>query len=219
MKELPISRILPACPFPNLAWYKVALSEGEVVLDTHENYVKQTDRNRIFIADAHGAKFITLPVHRRNANSRSISDVVFTEAMIPRFIMRHFRTAYSSAPFFEHFEGELMEFFEKFGTPGKSLLEFNLASFKWVEQMIGLKREGGIVESSKYTEPVKMAKGDFRKKGALTTKVWSYKKYAQIFEDRNGFIEGRSVLDAMFHEPNEVKNWCLETYLRTLKNE
>ena len=64
-----------------------------------------------------------------------------------------------------------------------------------------------------------MAEGDFRKKGALTTKVWSYKKYAQIFEDRNGFIEGRSVLDAMFHEPNEVKNWCLETYLRTLKNE
>ena len=60
--------------------------------------------------------------------------------------MRHFTTAYSSAPFFEHFEHELMEFFEKFGKPGKSLLEFNLASFKWVEQMIGLKRDGGFVK-------------------------------------------------------------------------
>ena len=196
MKELPIRRILPTCPFPNLAWYKVALSEGEVILDTQENYVKQTDRNRIFIADAHGAKFITLPVHRRNANSRSIRDVVFSEDMIPRVIMRHFTTAYSSAPFFEHFEHELMEFFEKFGKPGKSLLKFNLASFKWVEQMIGLKRDGGFVKNSKNTEPVKMVEGDFRKKGALTTKVWSYKKYAQIFEDRNGFIEGRSRKDS-----------------------
>ena len=217
MEGLPDRRILPACPFPNLAWYKIALSEGEVVLDTHENYVKQTDRNRIFIADAHGAKFITLPVHRRNADSRSMSDVVFTEAMNPKVIMRHITTAYSSAPFFEHFELELMAFFEEFGTPGKSLLKFNLASLKWVEQMTELKRKGGLVEQSKYTEPDEMSEGDFRTKGALSNQVWSYKRYAQIFEDRNGFIEGRSVLDAMFHEPNEVKNWCLETYLRTLK--
>jgi len=218
MEELPVRRILPACPFPNLAWYKVALSEGEVVLDTHENYVKQTDRNRIFIADAHGAQFITLPVHRRNADSRSMKDIVFTEEMIPKIIMRHITTAYSSAPFFEHFEHELMAFFEEFGAPGKSLLEFNLASLKWVEQMTELKRGVGWVEQSQYTESTEMSAGDFRKKGALSNKVWSYKRYAQIFEDRNGFIEGRSVLDAMFHEPNEVKNWCLETYLRTLKN-
>jgi hypothetical protein len=146
-----------------------------------------------------------------------MSDVVFTEAMIPKVIMRHITTAYSSAPFFEHFERELMAFFEEFGTPGKSLLEFNLASLKWIEQMTDLKRAGGMVERSKYTEPLEMFEGDFRKKGALSNQVWSYKRYAQIFEDRNGFIEGRSVLDAMFHEPNEVKNWCLETYLRTLK--
>ncbi len=119
MKKLPVRRILPACPFPNLAWYKIALSEGEVLIDTHENYVKQTDRNRIFIADAHGAKFITLPVHRLNADRRSMSDVVFTEAMIPKVIMRHITTAYSSAPFVEHFERELMALFEEFGTSGK----------------------------------------------------------------------------------------------------
>ena len=81
-----------------------------------------------------------------------------------------------------------MEFFEKFGKPGKSLLEFNLASFKWVEQMIGLKRDGGFVKILNIHIQIrfKMVEGDFRKKGALTTKVWSYKKYAQIFEDRNG---------------------------------
>ena len=118
MRELPARRILPACPFPNLAWYKVALSDGEVTLDIHENYVKQTERNRIFISDAHGATFITLPVHRRNADSRSMSDVVFTQEVNPTVIMRHIKTAYSSAPFFEHFERELMAFFEEFAKPG-----------------------------------------------------------------------------------------------------
>lgn len=217
MIELPVRRILPACPFPNLAWYKVALSKGEVTLDIHENYVKQTERNRIFISDANGAKYITLPVHRSNADSRSMSDIVFTQEMNPKVIMRHIKTAYSSAPFFEHFENELFVFLKEFAEPGKSLLAFNLGSLKWVETMIDLKRESGFFERSNYTEPVEFVDGDFRKKGALSNEIWAYKKYAQIFEDRNGFIEGRSVLDAMFHEPNEVKSWCLETYLRTLK--
>ena len=217
MSELPARRLLPTCPFPNLAWYKVALSDGEVTLDIRENYVKQTERNRIFIADAHGATFITLPVHRRHADSRSISDVVFTQEMNPKVMMRHITTAYSSAPFFEHFKLELMAFFEEFAKPGKSLLEFNLGSLKCIQKMIYLKRKGGFIEQPSYTKPSDIAEGDFRKKGALSNEVWSYKRYAQIFEDRNGFIDGRSVLDAMFHEPNEVKNLCLETYLRTLK--
>ena len=217
MKDLPVKRILPTCPFPNLAWYKVALFKGEVTIDIHENYVKQTERNRIYICDAYGATFITLPVHRRHANSRSISDVVFTQEMNPKVMMRHITTAYSSTPFYKHFESDLIEFFEEFAKPGKSLLAFNLGSLKCVEKMINLKRKEGFFEQPSYTEPSDIAEGDFRKKGALSNEVWSYKRYAQIFEDRNGFIDGRSVLDAIFHEPNEVKNLCLETYLRTLK--
>ena len=217
MNELPARRLLPACPFPNLAWYKVAISEGEVILDHRENYVKQTDRNRIFISDANGRKFISLPVHRRNATGRNMSDIVFTQEVNHIVIMRQIRTAYSSAPFFEHFELELFDFLKKFAKPGNSLLEFNLASLSWIEQMIGLTREVGFMESLNYTETAELSEGDFRRKSAFSNEVWSFKRYAQIFEDRNGFIEGRSVLDAMFHEPNEVKNWCLETYLRTLK--
>ena len=218
MMELPDVVILPSCPFPSLSWYRASLSEGEVFLDIHENYVKQTERNRIFISDAQGAKFITLPVYRRNLDSRAVSDIVFTEAMNPKVMMKHISTAYKSAPFFEHFEDELREFFEKHGLPGKSLLEFNIASLQWVQEMIGLGKVDGLTKTSSFLSLNNIYGGDYRVKGALSNEVWSFKKYPQTFEDRNGFIDNLSVLDALFHDPNEVENWCLETYIRGQKN-
>ena len=48
---------------------------------------------------------------------------------------------------------------------------------------------------------------DFRIKSKLTSNIWQYKSYPQVFEDRNGFIGGRSILDAIFHGGPEAKRW------------
>ena len=47
---------------------------------------------------------------------------------------------------------------------------------------------------------------DFRIKSKLTSNIWQYKSYPQVFEDRNGFIGGRSILDAIFHGGPEQKD-------------
>ena len=201
--------VLPSCPFPPLSWYNLAYcSEAPAVIDINENYVKQSIRNRILLANSSGVWDFTLPVHRRNAESRLIKDVIFTDQMDPIFLLKNIRTAYSSSPYYEHFENSLSELFKTEGVPGNSLLDFNLATISWIEGELGV---SSINTSSSYIEK---SENDFRVKNALTNEKWSYKAYSQVFEDRNGFIEGRSILDAILHGGPEVKRWWTDVSLR-----
>ena len=194
--------ILPSCPFPPISWYHLAYQEdSNALIEVHENYVKQSIRNRILLANSQGYWDLTLPVHRKNAESRLIEDIVFTNQMDPVFLMKNIKTAYGSAPFYEHFENTLLDLFNSMGNPGQSLLYFNLATIKWVESELGLQH---IERSKSYSTQIE---NDYRKKGLLISNKWGYMPYPQVFEDRNGFIAGRSILDAIFHGGPEVKRW------------
>ena len=129
--------------------------------------------------------------------------------MDPKFLIKNIKTAYGSAPFYEHFEETLTELFEEYGNPGQSLLAFNLATIKWVEEELGI---GKIQKSKEYIES---SVNDYRKKGLLISEKWGYTPYPQVFEDRNGFIAGRSILDAIFHGGPEAKRWWTDVSLHS----
>ncbi len=164
----------------------------------------------MFLANSHGVWDCSLPVHRRKADSRLIEDIVFTSQMNPMFLMKSIKTAYGSSPFYEHFEEGLGELFNKYGNPRQSLLEFNLQTIRWVEEELGIK---SIKISSKYVNCDDEI--DFRIKSKLTCNKWKYKPYPQVFEDRNGFIDGRSILDAIFHGGAEAKRWWTSVSLQS----
>ena len=199
---------IPCCPFPPLSWYHLAYCKGAVI-DIHENFVKQSIRNRILLVNSQGTWDLTLPVHRRNADSRLIKDIVFTDQMDPNFLVKNIKTAYGSAPFYEHFEETLIKLFEDYGNPGQSLLAFNIATIKWVEEELGIE---GVVKSESYIDS---EENDYRKKGLLLSDKWGYTPYPQVFEDRNGFIAGRSILDAIFHGGPEAKRWWTDVSLQS----
>ena len=201
--------ILPACPFPPLSWYHLAYRQGSSAqIEVHDNYIKQSLRNRILLANSTGTWDLTLPVHRRNAESRLIKDIVFTDQMNPLFILKNITTAYGSAPFYIHFEESLTELLNRYGNPGDSLLEFNIATIRWVESELGLSQ---TPTSTTFNKDYDL---DFRPKTSLTSNEWVYKPYPQVFEDRNGFISGRSILDAIFHGGPEAKRWWASVSLR-----
>ena len=136
-----------------------------------------------------------------------MKDIVLTDQMYPVFLLKNIRTAYSSSPYFEHFEDSLTELFETKGNPGQSLLDFNLATIKWLENELGI---ASINTSETY---LNTSEKDYRAKTALTNSNWHHAPYPQVFEDRNGFIAGRSILDAIFHGGPEVKRWWRDVSL------
>tara|TARA_Y100000589_G_scaffold331801_1_gene387120 strand:+ start:7432 stop:7860 length:429 start_codon:yes stop_codon:yes gene_type:complete len=141
-----------------------------------------------------------------------MKDIIFTDQMDPKFLLKNIKTAYSSSPFYEHFEESLSELFNTNGKPKQSLLEFNLASIKWVENELGI---SNITISTSYMEK---SDNDYRNKQALISSNWNYPSYPQVFEDRNGFISGRSILDAIFHVGPEAKKWWTDVSLNPQQN-
>ena len=209
--------VLPACPFPSLAWCQIAYNTDapsqDIVVDIHEHFVKQTMRNRMLLSNAQGEMMVTLPVHRRTASSRALSDIRFTEDISPTILMRHLRTGYGATPYFEHFEHSLIQFFETYAKPGLPLLDFNLGSLRWLEDEFELKSVASSSNFMRHSD-LEHPSNDFRTKESFTRENWTFDRYPQVFEDRNDFIGGCSVLDGIFHGGPEVKNWWMKKVTR-----
>lgn len=183
--------LLPAATFPPLVWFRLAKQEGAQVC-IHENYVKQSLRNRIALVDTQGATHLTLPVHRRSATTRSVQDVLFTDAANPDLLLKSLRTNCGSAPFFEHYFPEVEDWAHTYLQPGLPWLEAALASSRWACNALSWTHPEA---SQSYDDGATW--DDWRPKSRWANLTES--RYPQVFEDRLGFVAGRSILDVLFH--------------------
>ena len=188
---MPKAPLLPAATFPPLIWFHLARREGAHVCG-HENYVKQSLRNRVALVNPQGATTVTLPVHRRGAFTRSVQDIVFTDAVHPELLLKVLRTNYGRAPFFEHYFPEIENWSHCYLKSGQSWLDAALASTTLASNWLG-QAHPALTPSYLEAEP----HSDWRLKAR-----WlgvSSAPYPQVFEDRLGFVGGRSILDVVFH--------------------
>ncbi|MEM1259421.1 MAG: WbqC family protein [Bacteroidota bacterium] len=188
--------------FPNIATLSVVVQE-EVIWEIHDNFQKQTYRNRYHICTDQGLHKLSIPIkHSGGENGRQKYKDVRIESSY-RWQLQHWRTlqtAYRTSPFFEFYEDELAPLFER---PFKFLLDFN---WKSIDFLIGaLQIELHSQRNSSYEKDFQKG-GDYRflvnsKKGVPFT----FEPYNQVFGDRHGFISNTSTLDLLFNEgPNTM---------------
>ena len=183
--------ILPAALFPPAAWFEVARKPDSLVCQ-HEHYVKQSLRNRIALVQSQGPCFVTVPVHRRGASSRSLRDILFTDKVDPGVLLKPLCTNCGRAPFFEHYMDDVERWSFDHLQPGRSWLDAALASTTLASNWLG-QAHPALTPSYLEAEP----HADWRLKAR-----WlgiSSAPYPQVFEDRLGFVGGRSILDVVFH--------------------
>lgn len=183
--------LLPAATFPPLAWFHLA-QHPQARVCVHEHYIKQSVRNRIALVNSQGPASVTLPVSRRTAPSRGVQHLFFTEKTNPNLILKALRTNCGSAPFFEHYYPDVEEWAHSYALPGHSWLEAALASTQWVCAAVGWSHPES---TSAYHDGTSW--DDWRPKSRW--KTLSTPRYPQVFEDRLGFVPGRSILDVLFH--------------------
>lgn len=183
--------LLPVATFPPLMWFQLAKLPGATVC-VHENYVKQSLRNRIALVNTQGPVDFTFPVHRRSAASRGVQDLFFTDAARPEALLKVLRTNCGSAPFFDHYLPEIEAWAVQHLRPGNSLLEAAWASLEWACHELGtpLPARSASYESGENRD-------DWRPKNRWRS--LNTPRYPQVFEDRLGFVPGRSILDVLFH--------------------
>jgi len=192
-----MTAVLPLVPFPPLHWWFLATQchGGKFAYEPPTKFVKQTLRNRMIISGPSGQIHLSFPIQKQSENKE-----------LPPLLSAHFRSvhsfrtlqsAYGGAPFFEHFEEDLRALWQAF-LPGanenpKPLYAFNQATIDWVAQQCNW----DLKPSSQTPPTFAHSPIDLRCKSALAGAGWEFERYTQLFEAKNGFIAGCSILDAL----------------------
>lgn len=168
-------------------------------IEGHDNYTKQTYRNRCMIADANGPLALTIPTEKTAEGKCLMRDIRISDHGNWRH--QHWNAleaAYRHTPFFQYYEDDFRPFYEK---KIAFLYDFNLQLTEMVCSLIGLDVTLKPTEEYLHKSDEMV---DFR--NVITPKIaWEEDKqfrpteYYQVFREKHGFIPNLSIADLLFN--------------------
>lgn len=187
--------------FSPISQYAEIEKSDKIVFEMHDNFQKQSFRNRCYIYNSNGKQLLSIPVKHPIKEGRKKTKDTLVENDFP-WQDQHFKSLQSSyrvSPYFEFFEDDLAPLFTK---KYKYLQDVNIDSFLFIADALQI--ETSFYKTDKYD--VESTEKDFRflAEKDLQPKR-DYKSYVQMFDDKHGFIPNLSILDLLFMEgPNAV---------------
>lgn len=198
---MPAGILLTTAYFPPPEYFVSASAAKNVLIERHENYIKQTYRNRCIIMAANGILPLVIPVKRLKGSKTPIRDIKPDyNYHWQRLHLITVESAYRSAPFYEYYIDEILPFFKD---RYRYLLDMNSAILnKMLEVMdIGLFWEytGIFMKDPPHGYLDKRESFHPKKDNPELKAIREDIKYGQVFQDRWGFIPGLSILDLLFN--------------------
>ncbi|MDR2764519.1 MAG: WbqC family protein [Tannerella sp.] len=182
-------------------YYTKLLSYETVYLETAENYLKQTYRNRCLIAGANGIQALTVPVEKPLTEKCLIRDIRISDHGHWRHL--HWQalvSAYGLSPFFEYYQDDFAPFYaRKFDF----LFDFNEALRQLICELADLRPD---IRFTSHYEPA--LPNDFREsirpKHTDADRSFLPKPYYQVFGEKHGFLPNLSIVDLLFNMGTET---------------
>lgn len=205
--------LLSTAFFPPVSWFAAAAKDwGRVVvtnpssfcdvyLEAHENFQKQSYRNRCIIASANGPEAISVPVvHDGDIFHTPITEIrVDYKDQWVKKAWRAIESAYSSSAYFDYYKDDIYAILSS-GIP--TLWDLNLRIIEFFIQKIRLGIR--IVPTESYASAGNAL--DYRnvihpkKQNTILKDLDMEKPYFQVFAGKYGFQSDLSVMDLLFNE-------------------
>lgn len=183
--------------FSSIAQF-VVLANKEVVFEIHDNFQKQTYRNRMFLYSANGKQLLSIPIkHAGTKDGRQLyKDVKIDDSFNWQKIhWKSIEAAYRTSPFFEFYEDDIAPLlFEKH----TFLMDFNIKTIQTVCDCIGL--DFNYEETSSYQKIIEHTIDARSLVNAKSDKDFNLQTYTQVFENKHGHLSNLSILDLLFNE-------------------
>jgi len=189
---------------PCLEYFTAILHAEKITIEKHEQYVKQSYRNRCYINTANGVLKLVVPVTAKHGKAL-VKDVQVDKN--DKWRNNHWRaiaSAYGKAPFFDHYADELHNILFK---GHHFLYELNMDLLSFCLQTLQLSIT--LTESTSYQKMPEKGITDLRStispKNLHSDRGYYFPSpYVQVFG--NKFASNLSVIDLLFCEgPNAIQ--------------
>ncbi len=187
-----------------IQWFQKLNRYDAVVIEQHDNFLKQTFRNRCVIATANGTQTLTIPVEKSDGDKCLMRDIRISDhGNWRRLHWNALATAYGDSPFFDYYADDLRPFYEQ---RFAFLLDFNMQMTTKLCELLDI--TPNISLSEEYVKDVESGVDDFREvirpKHPMPDADFIPKPYYQVYAQRHGFIPNLSILDLLFNMGNEA---------------
>lgn len=210
--------LLSSAYFGPVQWYQKLHRYDRCLIEQHDNFVKQTYRNRCIIPTTNGIQTLSIPVSCPQGSQLSktpMRDVRISDHGNWRHI--HWNTlcsAYGESPFFDYYQDDLRPFFERKWT---FLFDFNMEiTIKMVELLdirpkisltTGFLSDTSMAENAIENSLVDDFRNIIRPKHPGLDSDFMARPYYQVYQQKHGFLPNMSILDLLFNEGNEAILW------------
>lgn len=189
-----------------IQYYSKFIGNESVFIEQHENYIKQSYRNRCAILSANGPMFLSIPIESVNGQKCNIKDIRISDHGNWRHL--HWNaliSAYNSTPFFEYYRDDFEPFYQK---KFDYLFDFNEELRILICNLLDID-----TYRINYTDTYIVNPDDCDKdlRQTLSPKIsWQDTDpeylsvpYYQVFDQKFGFTPNLSIVDLLFNMGNE----------------
>ena len=201
-----MSIILSTAYLAPFEYYSKLFSGEDILIEQHENYIKQSYRNRCSILSANGVMPLSIPIESAGGKKCPIRDVCIADHGNWRHL--HWNaliSAYNSTPFFEYYEDDFRPFYER---KYKYLFDFNEELREMICSLLSFDT-ANISYTEDYITDITSEDIDLRQDLSPKKDCKTFDPdfvsipYYQVFEERYGFTENLSIVDLLFNMGNE----------------
>ena len=210
--------LLSPAYFGPVQWYQKLHRYDRCLIEQHDNFVKQTYRNRCIIPTTNSIQTLSIPVSCPQGSQLSktpMRDVRISDHGNWRHI--HWNalcSAYGESPFFDYYQDDLRPFFERKWT---FFFGFNMEIILKMVELLDIRPKINLTTA--FLSDTSMAENaienslvdDFRniirpKHPGLDSDFMA-RPYYQVYQQKHGFQPNMSILDLLFNEGNEAILW------------